>query len=115
VTPLKDCHAWAILVHQLVTHWAERYGLKELRRWYFEAWNEPNLEASWTGGQADDCELYRHTARAIKRVDERLCVGGPATAQNPWITEFIRPWKIPVWLYSRQGPAVRQARSIPVR
>lgn len=89
VTPPKDYAAWETLIHKLVAHWAERYGLKEVRQWYFEVWNEPNLEAFWTGSQADYFELYRHTARAIKRVDERLRVGGPATAQNQWISDFI--------------------------
>lgn len=89
VTPPKDYGAWETLVHRLVAHWAERYGLNELRRWLFEVWNEPNQDAFWTGSQADYFELYRHTARAIKRVDERLQVGGPATAQNQWIGAFI--------------------------
>jgi xylan 1,4-beta-xylosidase len=29
----------------------ERYGLSEVRKWFFEVWNEPNLEAFWTGKQ----------------------------------------------------------------
>jgi xylan 1,4-beta-xylosidase len=52
-------------------------------------WNEPNLSAFWTGTQADYFELYRHTVHAIKNVDERLQVGGPATANNEWIAEFL--------------------------
>ena len=29
----------------------ERYGLDEVRRWYFEVWNEPNLHAEWDTGR----------------------------------------------------------------
>ena len=55
----------------------------------FEVWNEPNLKAFWTGSQDDYFKLYRYTAQAIKQVDSRLKVGGPATASNSWITEFL--------------------------
>ena len=33
--------------------------------------------------------LYRYTVEAIKFVDAALMVGGPATAENAWIDEFI--------------------------
>lgn len=60
-----------------------------MRRWFFEVWNEPNLQAFWTGTQAEYFELYARTARAIKEVDPKLRVGGPATAMNAWIAEFL--------------------------
>lgn len=89
VTPPKDYAAWADLIGQTVRHWVERYGLTELRQWFFEVWNEPNLDAFWTGGQAGYFELYRHTVTAIKTVDPELRVGGPATADDEWIADFI--------------------------
>jgi xylan 1,4-beta-xylosidase len=89
VTPPKDYGEWAILIRKLVQHWIERYGLREVRRWYFEVWNEPNLVHFWTGTQQDYFTLYRHTVEAIKRLDGSLRVGGPATAQNAWIVEFV--------------------------
>ena len=89
VTPPRDYREWAGLVGRLVRHWVERYGIDEVSTWFFEVWNEPNLKAFWTGTQADYFELYRFTAHAIKGVDDRLHVGGPATAKNGWITEFL--------------------------
>ncbi len=89
ITPPKDYAAWAGLIDKLVRHWVERYGLTEVRRWFFEVWNEPNLGAFWTGGQNGYFELYRHTVTAIKAVDSELRVGGPATANDEWITDFI--------------------------
>ena len=89
VTPPKELDAWCELIARLVRHWADRYGVRELRRWYFEVWNEPNLAAFWTGSQADYFELYRRTAVTIKSIDARLPVGGPATAMNAWIREFV--------------------------
>ena len=89
VTPPKDPQGWADLVSQAVRHWVQRYGIAEVRQWFFEVWNEPNLEAFWTGGQSGYFELYRHTVNAIKAIDPELRVGGPATANDEWITDFM--------------------------
>jgi xylan 1,4-beta-xylosidase len=89
VTPPKDYAQWAKLISKLLAHWVERYGIDEVGTWFFEVWNEPNLKTFWTGTQADYFQLYRITAQAIKEVDRRLQVGGPATAKNAWITEFL--------------------------
>src|SRR5215216_3849466 len=89
VTPPRDYSQWATLVGKLVAHWVERYGVIEVREWFFEVWNEPNLKQFWTGTQEDYFKLYRYTAEAIKNVDASLKVGGPATAKNEWIEEFL--------------------------
>lgn len=74
----------------MTAHWIARYGRQEVGRWYFEVWNEPNLEAFWTGTQREYFRLYRYAADAIKTVDGALRVGGPATAKNEWIAEFLK-------------------------
>lgn len=89
VTPPRDYSQWATLIGRLVGHWVDRYGLTEVRQWYFEVWNEPNLQAFWTSDQADYFKLYRYTVDAIKAVDSQLRVGGPATAENAWVSEFL--------------------------
>jgi xylan 1,4-beta-xylosidase len=89
VTPPKSYQRWSILIGKLVVHWVERYGIEEVREWYFEVWNEPNLHHFWTGTQQEYFELYRSTVEAIKGVDGQLRVGGPATAKNGWIEEFV--------------------------
>lgn len=89
VTPPKDYVAWGELIGRLVRHWVRRYGIDEVALWYFEVWNEPNLKEFWTGTQADYFRLYQVTAQVIKDIDSRLQVGGPATASNAWIAEFI--------------------------
>jgi xylan 1,4-beta-xylosidase len=89
VTPPKDYKQWATLIHELVGHWVHRYGSQEVAQWFFEVWNEPNLKAFWTGTQKDYFKLYLVTADAIKKVDPSLKVGGPATARDGWIEEFL--------------------------
>jgi xylan 1,4-beta-xylosidase len=89
VTPPSDYEQWATLIRKLTAHWVERYGVAEVRTWLFEVWNEPNLEAFWTGPQEGYFKLYGHTVTAIKSVDTLLKVGGPATANNQWIPDFL--------------------------
>ena len=82
--------AWRALIDAFVRHLISRYGQEEVRRWYFELWNEPNLAGFWE--RADRTayfELYDVTARTIKAVDPALRVGGPATAGAAWVPEFL--------------------------
>ena len=89
VTPPSDHRQWAAFIKRLVAHWVDRYGIREVADWFFEVWNEPNLKAFWTGSRKDYFHLYRTTVGAIKEVDPALRVGGPATARDGWIDEFI--------------------------
>jgi xylan 1,4-beta-xylosidase len=89
-SPPKDWDRWAELCQRLAAHLIERYGLAEVLQWGFEVWNEPNLQVFWTGTQEEYFHLYDITARAIKAVDKRLLVGGPATAAAEWIADFLQ-------------------------
>lgn len=90
VTPPKSYDKWAELIRQLVLHFQERYGHNEVKTWYFEVWNEPDLhDGFWTGTQEDYFKLYTVTARAIKSVSPDYRVGGPATAMGRWDKAFI--------------------------
>lgn len=88
-SPPKDFSDWENLVHATVSWLADRYGKQELRQWYFEVWNEPNIPF-WDGTQAEYFELYRRAAIAIKRVDPKLRVGGPATARGAWVADLLK-------------------------
>jgi xylan 1,4-beta-xylosidase len=91
ISPPKDYQKWDDLITAFVKHLVDHYGIDEVARWYFEVWNEPNLDF-WAGDprQATYFELYDHTARALKAVNPRLRVGGPATAQAAWADAFIK-------------------------
>lgn len=89
VTPPADYGEWETLIGMLTRHLVDRYGLDEVRTWFFEVWNEPNLTFFWAGTQDEYFRLYQHAARAIKGVDERLRVGGPATSINAWIPDML--------------------------
>jgi len=72
-------------------HLVDRYGIDEVAQWYFEVWNEPNIDF-WGGipRQQSYFQLYDHTARDLKSVSPRLRVGGPATAAAAWIPAFLQ-------------------------
>src|SRR5271169_2998276 len=85
VFPPKDWSKWDALITGFAEHLVKRYGIDEVATWYFEVWNEPNLDF-WAGEpkQSTYWELYDHTATAIKKVSAKLRVGGPSTAQAAW-------------------------------
>jgi xylan 1,4-beta-xylosidase len=90
VAPPKSWDRWSELISHLAQHLVDRYGIDEVSQWYFEVWNEPNIDF-WAGEpkEATYYELYDATASALKRVSPRLRVGGPATAQAAWVDRFI--------------------------
>ena len=77
--------SWA----QLTTHLVERYGPEEVRGWGFEIWNEANLDGFWAGTLDEYFRLYEISAAAVKRVDQAIPVGGPASAAVAWIDEMF--------------------------
>ena len=90
VAPPKDWNRWGQMIEAFARHLVERYGIDEVSQWYFEVWNEPNLDF-WVGNPREDTyyQLYDQAALAIKRVSPRLRVGGPSTAQAAWADRFL--------------------------
>ena len=81
---------WHDLVDAFIRHIEERYGRDEVRTWFFEVWNEPNLSGFWEGAdQKAYFELYDLTSKTIKSIDPALRVGGPSTAGAAWVPEFL--------------------------
>ncbi len=88
VTPPRDYAEWGELVGTFARHCLDRYGLDEIAQWYYEVWNEPNINF-WTGTQNDYWKLYDVSAAALKAVSPRLRVGGPVSARAAWVPELI--------------------------
>ena len=90
VTPPRDYNKWEGLIRNLTQHFTDRYGVDEVKTWYFEVWNEPNLSPGfWSGTQDEYFQLYKHTAAAVKSVNPDYKVGGPATAGAAWVPETL--------------------------
>ncbi|WP_332851670.1 GH39 family glycosyl hydrolase [Duganella sp. S19_KUP01_CR8] len=89
-TSHPDPAKWKDLIAAFVRHIEQRYGQQEVRSWFFEVWNEPNLDGFWEhADQKAYFELYDLTANTIKSIDPALRVGGPSTAGAAWVPEFL--------------------------
>jgi xylan 1,4-beta-xylosidase len=78
--PPKDYEKFAELVYQWVKHCVERYGRTEVERWYFETWNEANLDFYWHGAPDDFYKLHDYAVDAVRRALPTARVGGPDAA-----------------------------------
>lgn len=93
VTPPKEYPRWTALVQATLSHLMERYGADQVVTWPIEVWNEPNLEGFWKDKDLDEyLRLYRETVLAVKAVDSRFRVGGPAICgvdEHRWLRAFL--------------------------
>ncbi|MBA3936405.1 MAG: hypothetical protein H0X38_03000 [Planctomycetes bacterium] len=85
----RDLSAWASFVADGLRHQVTRYGLEEVRSWYVECWNEPNLRGFFDGNREDFLKLWSATWRAVKSVHADIRIGGPSTARGEWLAEFL--------------------------
>ena len=72
---------WRDLVEALARRCVERYGAEEVRSWYFETWNEPDI---WwkLGGETGFNNYYDACSEGLKAVDPALRLGGPGVARR---------------------------------
>lgn len=75
--PPKDYAKWQELVRVVVAHLASRYGADTVRHWYFEVWNEPDIDY-WHGTPEQYWALYDHAAAGVRAGLPGALVGGPA-------------------------------------
>lgn len=94
---------YARLVRETVAHLVKTHGVEEIRRWKFEAWNEPNGMGAWCDERKDDCNKrnlwgnhnlttpdsapvsfypawYKAISDAVVSIDSQLTIGGPASS-----------------------------------
>ena len=88
----KELSEWHELISSFVSHVTERYGREEIKKWYFEVWNEPDHPAFFTEYENMEkyFELYDTAAFAVRSVDAEYRVGGPSTAAPDWLCSFIK-------------------------
>lgn len=87
----RDYEEWRQYIIEFIEFLIGRYGAEEVRTWFFEVWNEPDLKGAFFNGDKDAYfKLYKTTAEAIKSVDSLLKVGGPSTSASKWIDSFVK-------------------------
>lgn len=92
-TPPKSYEEWCRLVTATLSHLMDRYGEEEVITWPIEVWNEPNLPGFWENADMEEYfKLFEKTFLAIKKLDCRFRVGGPAICgveDERWIRSFM--------------------------
>ena len=92
--PPKDYDKWAELVYQLTEHCMSRYGENEVESWYWEVWNEPNINY-WNGSMEEYFKMYDFASWAVKQACPAARIGGPHTTSPRdknaagWLKSFI--------------------------
>ena len=78
--PPNNFAKWGELIYQWTRHNIERYGRVEVERWYFEVWNEPNLDFYWSATPDSFYQMHDYAIDAVKRALPSARVGGPDVA-----------------------------------
>jgi Glycosyl hydrolases family 39 len=84
-SPPSSFEHWQRLIRSFLGQLAAdpRFGASAIRRWWFEVWNEPNIDAFWKGSFSQYLDLYRATSEAVIASGMDIKLGGPAIAYQP--------------------------------
>lgn len=85
----KNYDIWRDMIHELVAHCIERYGLEKVRSWYWEVWNEYDYSGFFNGSANDYYMMYQKAAEGVKRADSLIMVGGPSSTGPDKLQAFV--------------------------
>jgi xylan 1,4-beta-xylosidase len=76
--PPKDYAKWGELARVVTAHLVERYGKETVLHWYFEVWNEPDIDY-WHASPEEYWKLYDYAVAGVRAALPGAKVGGPAS------------------------------------
>jgi xylan 1,4-beta-xylosidase len=109
--PPKDYAKWGELARVVTAHLVERYGKDEVLKWYFEVWNEPDIDY-WHTAPEEYWKLYDYAAAGVKSALPGAKVGGPASTSpgnpkaNAFLTNFLE--------HVNSGKSAANGKPIPI-
>ena len=88
--PPKDYNKWGELIYQWARHCVEKYGREEVEQWYWQTWNEANINY-WQGTDEEFLKLHDYAIAGVLRALPTARVGGPdaAGARVEYMRSFI--------------------------
>lgn len=95
-SPPKDYALWEEICYEYTSHIVERYGIDEVSGWRCHCYNEPDASGffmselspdNYTDRLREYCKLYTAFAKALRRVSDKIKIGGPALSGN---ADFLR-------------------------
>ena len=89
--PPKDYAKWGELARVVTAHLVERYGKEAVLQWYFEVWNEPDIDY-WHTTPEEYWKLYDYAVAGVRAALPGARVGGPASTSpgNPKAYAFLK-------------------------
>ncbi len=89
--PPKDYAKWGELIRVVTAHLVQRYGRDTVKQWYFEVWNEPDIDY-WHATPAAYWKLYDFAVAGVRSALPEARVGGPASTSpgGPRAYEFLK-------------------------
>jgi len=109
--PPKDYAKWGELVRVVTQHLVERYGKDEVLTWYFEIWNEPDIDY-WHTAPEEYWKLYDYAVLGVKTALPGAKVGGPASTSpgnakaNLFLKNFLE--------HVNSGKSAANGKAIPM-
>ncbi len=84
-SPPKDYKQWEELCADFTRHVIDKYGLREVKKWTFRCWNEPDGGFWYKSDLNEYLKLYDYFAKGVKGVNSEIKIGGPAlTSTGTW-------------------------------
>ena len=90
-SPPRNEELWEEICYEYTRHNVERYGIETVSRWHCQCFNEPDISIFFLSQLPRDavearlseyCKLYDAFQRGVRRVSEKIRVGGPALAHR---------------------------------
>ena len=109
--PPKDYAKWGELARVVTAHLVERYGPDVVQQWYFEVWNEPDIDYWHTSAQ-EYWKLYDYAVAGVREALPDAKVGGPATTspRNPKAFALLRKFLAHV----NSGRSAANGQPVPI-
>ena len=97
--PPRDMRLWEEICYEYTKHNVERYGIETVEKWHCQCFNEPDISIFFLSQLPRDavearlaeyCKLYEAFERGVRRVSDRIRIGGPALAhRHPFLGGFL--------------------------
>ncbi len=109
--PPKDYGKWGELARVVTAHLVERYGREKVLTWYFEVWNEPDIDY-WHTTPQEYWKLYDYAVAGVRAALPGAKVGGPASTSpgGPKANLFLKGFLEHV----NSGRSAANGRPIPM-
>jgi len=109
--PPRDYARWGELCRVVTAHLVERYGRDVVLGWYFEVWNEPDIDY-WHAAPEEYWKLYDFAVAGVRAALPGARVGGPATTspRSPKANLFLKNFLEHV----NSGRSAADGKSLPI-